>query len=327
MNRGKVSGFIIWVLAVLTGPVVCLAQTDYPRKPVEIVIPYAAGGATDLLVRIFVEKMRDSLGQPLIVTPKPGAATATGTTYVANAKPDGYVLLVQTNGLVNRPCYDPSIPFRYTQFKPIGGTATWGNMISVRNELPVKNLKELIDYARKNPGTLSYSVSGIGSTYQLMVEYLKYKTQLTDKHLQCIPYPGDLPALQALLGNNVQVANTNDDSAKPYVDAKSIRPIVIFSKQRSALLPDVPTAPEEGYPDLHVYPYYMWLAPAKTPDAVIQKLEDALQRAHRDKEVLDKLRKAYLPTNFMSSNEIKVRMDEEHNYWTKLIKEANLGAK
>jgi len=316
-------GFVFVFMII---PSLCWTK-DYPNKPIEFVNPYAPGGANDLCIRIIGEKMADFLGQPIVVVNKVGGAAAVGSIYVANSKPDGYTLLGNTGGFVTRPLYDPRVPYRYTQFRPIGIPAKHENVLCVNKNLPTKNIAELITYAKGNPGALSYSIAGKGGVTYLAMEYLKYKTHLTDIHLQCVPYQGDAPALLAILGNHVQVSVTNIAFALQYIKSNSIQPIAILSKKRDPLLPEIPTSFEQGFQDVVASSYFLWLAPVGTPDEIIKKLENTVEKALQDKGVQEKLLKIDITAGFMNSKETKAFLDNEIKMWEKIIKEANLATK
>jgi tripartite-type tricarboxylate transporter receptor subunit TctC len=322
----------IWIILVGFGfifmitPSLCWTK-DYPNKPIEFVCPNAPGGTIDLSARIIGEKMGEFLGQPIVVVSKVGGAGAVGTSYVANSRPDGYTILGTTAGFVTRPLFDPRLPYRYTQFKPIGILARHENVLCVSKNLPIKNVAELITYAKGNPGTLSYSISGKGGVTYLSMEYLKYKNGLTDLHLQCVPHQGDSPALLAILGNHVQVSATNISLALQYIKSNSIRPIAILSRKRDPVLPETLTSVEQGFQDVVASSYYVWLAPVETPDEIIKKLESAMEKALQDKGVQEKLLKIETTAGFMNSKETQTFLDNEKKMWERIIKEANLISK
>jgi len=322
----------IWIILVGFGFIFMIAPSlcwtkDYPNKPIEFVNPYAPGGSVDLSGRIIGEKMAEFLGQPIVIVSKAGGAGAVGTNYVANSKPDGYTILGITAGFVTRPLFDPRIPYRYTQFRSIGIPAKHENVLCVSKNLPIKNIADLITYAKGNPGTLSYSISGKGGVTYLAMEYLKYKNNLTDVHLQCVPHQGDSPALLAILGNHVQVSATNIVLALQYIKSNSIRPIAILSKKRDPILQEVPTSVEQGFQDVVASSYYVWLTPVGTPDEIIKKLESAMEKALQDKGVQEKLLKIEITAGFMNSKETQTFLDNENKMWERIIKEANLISK
>jgi tripartite-type tricarboxylate transporter receptor subunit TctC len=314
-------GFVLMIT-----PSLCWTK-EYPNKPIEVVNPYAPGGHNDLTIRIIGEKMAELLGQPIVVVNKVGGAAAAGSVYVASSRPDGYTILANTGGFLTRPLYDPRVPYRYTQFRPIGIPAKHENVLCVNKNLPIKNIAELIAYAKDNPGTLSYSIAGKGGMTYLAMEYLKYKTHLTDIHLQCIPHQGDAPALLAILGNHVQVSVTNIALALQYIKSNSIRPIAILSKKRDPLLPLIPTSLEQGFQEVVASMYFIWLVPVETPAEIVKKLENTMENALQDKGVQEKLFKIDIKAEFMNANETQIFLDSEQKRWEGIIKKANLTAK
>jgi tripartite-type tricarboxylate transporter receptor subunit TctC len=316
-------------LAVALTTSIGWGKDDYPDKPIEIVIPYAAGGSADFILRIVAEKLKDHLGQPIIVSCKPGGAGAVGTSFVANSRPDGYTLLMHSCGIVTRPLFDPSSPYRYTQFTPVAMFELHGHLIAVRNEFPAKTLKELVDYAKKNPGTVSAGGSGIGGVNPLAVELLKLNTQMTDKELQWVPHQGDVEPLVALMGNHIQVSVTTLPPCKTYVSNKQIRPLATLATKRDSLFPAVPTAIEQGFPDVEAMCSNGLFAPAKTPEPIIRTLETAMEKALADKTVQENLAKIDFeaPSPFLGSKAIRAMQDQDAKKWGDVIKRANLGVK
>jgi tripartite-type tricarboxylate transporter receptor subunit TctC len=303
----------------------CLTKDDYPKKPIEVVVPYAAGGAADLIIRIVGEKMAEYLGQPIIVLNKPGGAAAVGTSFVAKSKPDGYSLLVSTPGTVLRPLVDPTVPYRASEFRPIGIFTKTNYIIVVNKDLQVKNLAELVDYAKKNPGTLSYGFSGVGGASNLAMELLKQNSHMTDVHMQGVPSEGDMPAVLALIGNHVQACVVIVPSTIPHINSNAIRALAILSEKRDPFLPKVLTTVEQGFSEVVSFSYFSLLAPVKTPDYIVNRLEIVMEKALNDKGVQERLMKLYLPISYMNSRVTQEFMDGEAKKWPEVIKKANLG--
>lgn len=326
METKKVCIVVIGFLFAISSTV-GWAKDDYPTKPIEVIIPYPPGGPVDLVARIVGEKMTEYLGQPIVVVSKAGGAGAVGTSFVAKSKPDGYTFLATSCGIVTRPLFDPTVPYRINEFVPIGIFQKFNHIILVTNNLPVRTLAELVDYAKKNPKTLSYGISGIGGTTYLAVELLKLKTQMTDIQLQCVPYAGDNPALVALIGNHVQVSATTVSPSLPHIKDKAIRPLAILNDKREPLLPEVPTTVEQGFPEVLAACYHCLLAPAKTPQLIIKKLESAMEKALQDKAVKEQLGKIEFPADFVNSVDTQAFMDSDGKKWAEVIKKANLGTK
>jgi len=325
----KKMGLTLILFACIMGVPLSWGQDDYPTKPIEIVIPYAAGGSGDFILRIVGEKMSEVLGQRIVVVCKPGGAGAVGTSYVAKAKPDGYTLLQTSCGVVTRPLFDPSAPYRISELNPIGIVELHGHLMAVNASFPVKSVRELVDYAKKNPGTVSAGGSGIGGVNYLAMELLKLNQQMTDKHIQWVPHGGDVEPLVALIGNHIQVSVTTSPPCKSYISSKQIRPLAVLATSRDPLFPDVPTAIEQGFPEVEAMCYNALFAPAKTPEPIIKKVESALQKALADKGVQEKLWKSDFeaPSPFIGSQATRAMQAGEAKKWGDLIKKANLGVK
>jgi tripartite-type tricarboxylate transporter receptor subunit TctC len=325
----KKRSIIIITFILLLVASVCGAKDEYPNKPIEVVIPYAAGGSADFILRIVGEKLGEILGQPIVVVCKPGGAGAVGTSFVAKSKPDGYTLLMHSCGIVARPLFDPSAPYRVSEFNPIAMFELHGHLMAVNNASPIKNIKELVDYAKKNPGAISSGGSGIGGVNYLALELLKLNTQMTDKIIQWVPYGGDVEPLVALIGNHIQVSVTTSPPCKTYVSSKQIRPLAVLATKRDPLFPDVPTAIEQGFPDVEADCYNALLAPVKTPEPIIKIMESAMEKALADKGVQEKLAKIDFeaPSPFIGSKAIRAMQDQEGKKWADVIQRANLGVK
>lgn len=210
----KMYAIFIGLALIITGSQ-CWGGEVFPSKPIELIIAYPPGGPTDLAARIVAEKMREYLGHPVITLNNGGGQGSAAATQVANAKPDGYTLLATTAGMTTYTLYTPSLPYRHTQLRAFGSPASFTQVVSVHKDLPIRNLAELVDYAKKNPGTLSCAVIGKGRNYFAM-EFLKIKNQLTDQHLQVIPYQGDRPANGSMVSLNptssIRICNVLRDS-------------------------------------------------------------------------------------------------------------------
>jgi len=271
---------LVFVLIVSSG----WAQDNYPNRPIQLIVPYAPGGTLDPITRLVAERLREHLGQPAIVVNKPGAGSALGASYVATSKPDGYTLLVTTSVFANLPLLNPNVSYKLSDFCGIGTLTKYGWVLFVHKDLPVKTLPELVDYIKKNPKTLSYSSTGAFGAANLLFELLNIilKVNLNIEH---VPYTGLGPALTAVLGNHSQASILPISSVvRKHIESKEIRPLTIFSPQRSRFLPDVPTSAEQGFPEMIQESYIYFMGPARIPAPVIMKLEGALKKIAEEKE-------------------------------------------
>lgn len=193
---------VLVALAAASFPLCAIGADEFPSKPVTVICPFPPGGPIDLSARVVAEKMGEYLEQPVIVQNKPGGGTSVGTGFVAAAKPDGYTLLMSPATLVFLPLITPGLPYKVSDFTPVGQIVSFNFLLLVNKSLPVKNVQELVGYAKKNPGKLSFGGSTFGSTQHVIGELLKQSAQVD---LQFIPFGGENPAVTALLGNHIQV--------------------------------------------------------------------------------------------------------------------------
>ncbi len=304
------------------------AQEEFPNKPIQLVVPFAPGGSLDLSARILAEKLRESLGQPVLVLNKPGGGNAIGATFVATSKPDGYNLYVSSGaafGFLH--VLNPDFTYGLKDFAPIAGIGSFPSVVVVHKDVPAKTLPELVAYIQKNPGRLSYCSTGFGGLNHLEFEMLKMsiKGKLDVQHL---PFQGVAPALTALLGNQVQACNLPYSSLVKKHDGKDLRILAVMKQKRLPFLPDTPTTGEQGFPEMDANNYFMnYSAPAKTPVAVLAKLEAAFEKALQDKEAQRKLEQLDIQPGFMNSRDLQRWLESQVVRWEQVIKKANIIAK
>ncbi len=246
------------------------AQT-YPNKPIRIVVPFPAGGTTDVLARAAAQKMSETLGQPAVVDNRPGAGGNIGAELVAKSPPDGYTLLMGTVGThaINPSLY-PKMPYDHVRdFAPVILVAGVPNVLVVNPALPVNSVQELIAYAKANPGKLNFASSGNGTSIHLSGELFKTMAGVQIAH---IPYKGSAPALQDLVGGQVQLMFDNLPSSLALIKAGKLKALAVTSKERAAALPDVPTMAESGLPGFEASSWFGLLVPAGTPQPIVLKL-------------------------------------------------------
>jgi tripartite-type tricarboxylate transporter receptor subunit TctC len=243
---------------------------DYPVKPIRIILPFAPGGAVDLISRVLGEKMNKAWGQPVVVDGKPGAGGIIAATAVAKSPGDGYTLLMTTANLTINPSLHKDLPYDTQQdLVPVVRMFDVPNVIVVRSDLPIHNLGELIALAKSKPGKLNYSSPGIGTFPHLAFELFKKQTEIDIAH---IPYKGAAPALMAVLAKDVDMVSTNISDVMPYIASGNMRPLAVTSASRSTVLPDVPTIAEAGVSGFEAVGWMGLLAPAGTPKPIIEKL-------------------------------------------------------
>src|SRR5215470_11173089 len=250
------------------------ALAAYPERPVTIVVPFAPGGANDVVVRIIQQPLSEALGQPVVVENRGGAGGNIGFGFVARARPDGYTLLLAPNSFaVNVSLYDkaPYDPFK--DFEPVAEISFFPVMFAVRPDLGVSTLKELIARAKASPGTLNYSTPGQGTLPHLATELLKLRTGIDMVH---IPYAGAAPAAHALIGRVVDVGTMSITAAMPHLEAGTLRGLAVTGAQRWPDLPDIPTVEETGVPSSVSETWQGVLVPAGTPADAVDRLAKVL---------------------------------------------------
>ncbi len=280
---------IVALTAVVAGLALpASAQTPYPSRPVRIVVPFPAGGTTDILARALAQNLSERLGQSFVVDNRPGAGGNIGAELVAKSPPDGYTLLMGTVGThaINASLYK-SMPFDHVKdFAPVVLVAGVPNVLEVNPALPVHSVAELIAYGKANPGKLNFASSGSGTSIHLSGELFKVMTGVSMQH---VPYKGSAPALQDLVGGQVQLMFDNLPSSLAMIKAGKLRPLAVTSTTRAAALPDVPTVAEAGVPGFEASSWFGLLAPAGTPPDVVAKLNAAANAWLASPDARDKL--------------------------------------
>lgn len=279
-----------WALAVLAlcaSASTAMAQASFPTKPVTLVVTYPPGGGADAMARLIAPKMGEALGQAVIIENKPGAGGQIGASAVAKAAPDGYTLMLDASSFAANPALYPKLPYDSLKaFKPIGVVALFPNVVLVNANFPAKNVSELIATARKAKDAVSYASSGNGSAQHLAGALFESAAKVDMVH---IPYKGGGPALNDVIGGQVPLFFGNLASTLQHVQAGKLRALAVTSAKRANALPDVPTLAEAGVPGSEIYEWNAIFAPAGTPDAVVDKLSDALIKAMDHPEVKARL--------------------------------------
>jgi tripartite-type tricarboxylate transporter receptor subunit TctC len=264
-------------------PAVTDAQSTaatYPDHPIRIVVPYPPGGSTDPVARMLAASIQPRLGQPIIVDNKPGAAGAIGTEAVARAAPDGYTILLHTSVIATDPTFKKNAAYDVKRdLAPIMLAVTGPYLVVVHPSLPVKNIGELIAYAKANPGKLFYGSAGQGSSGHLIGELFKQAAGIEMTH---VPYKGGGPSITGLMGNEVQLLFDTIGGSRSLAESGKLRALAVTSPARSPAMPTVPTVAESGLKDFSAVYWLGIFAPAKTPQPIIDKLYGALKTALDD---------------------------------------------
>jgi tripartite-type tricarboxylate transporter receptor subunit TctC len=292
------------------------AAQDYPAKPIRLISPYAPGGSTGVVARILAKKFQDQTGVAMVVENRPGAASNIGSEHVARAAPDGYTVLMGTSSLAINPSLYRSMGFEpMKDLAPVVGLILAPNVLAVDASLPVRSVRELIDYARANPGKLNYGSSGNGATNHMAMELLK---SMAGVYITHIPYKGGGDALTALLGQQIQVMFNPAASLQSHHNTGRIRMLAVTSAQpvEGLALPTV----AETLPGFESSVWFGLFVPAGTPPAAVQKLNVEMNRALADKEVLDVLRTAGMVPTGGTAERLKTVLQQDTVRWAPVVK-------
>jgi len=303
------------------------AFAAWPERPVSIVVPYPAGGSTDIVGRIAGEGLRAGLGKPVLVENKPGAGGLIGARYVAKAAPDGYTLLLGTIGTHSiMPHLVKDLP--YDPVKDFAGIVLLGripNVLVIHPSLPVKDVNEFIAYVRKNPGKLNVAINNGGSSIQLAAEFfrLRTRTEFTE-----VAYQGSSQALNDLLGGTVDAMFDNLPSSLPFIRAGKLRALAVTSAERSPVIPELPTIAEAAktpeLADFNVASWFGLFAPARTPAPILDELNLQFNKALKNPATIDQLLKLGVSPGGGTAVELAGFVDSELRKWGDLIKQAGI---
>ncbi|MFL6570313.1 MAG: Bug family tripartite tricarboxylate transporter substrate binding protein, partial [Burkholderiales bacterium] len=297
------------------------AQDSYPSKPIRIVIGYSAGGGNDIIVRVMTNELSKGLGQPVIVENKPGAQGIIGAELVAKAAPDGYTILMGPSGpmTINPATYSKLSYSPQRDFAPISMIASFPLIVTVNPALNIRSIKELVDYAKANPGKANYASSA--GIFQIATELFK---QRTGTPFEMISYKGSGESVQAVIAGQVTVTFVDPPPAAGPIKAGSVRALAVTSAKRHPSWPDLPTMAEAGVPDVEVPVWTAFFAPAKTPPAIVARLQKEVARTVQTAEVRERFAAMGLEPVGGSSEDLGRQLDRDIAKWTAVAKAANI---
>jgi tripartite-type tricarboxylate transporter receptor subunit TctC len=300
-----------------------LAQ-NFPSKPIRVVIPFVAGGSSDIVGRAVASKFQEILGQPGVVENRPGANGSIAAEFVAKAEPDGYTILVGSIGVfsINAALFK-DLRYQPRDFAPIALAVTTPNVLVTRPDLAPASMKELVEFAKKNPGRLSYCSSGTGSSDHLTGELLKQSAGIFAVH---VPYRGGAACQTDLMGSQVDISFQNLGAVTNYIRAGRMKALAVTAKSRNAQVPNVPTTAEAGFAELVVTSWQAVAAPAKTPREVVAKLNDAAVRALRSPDIRERMNQIGFDVVASTPEEFGKFMQEEVDRWTKVVQRGGIKA-
>ncbi len=312
---------MLWLASALLWPALAVAQ-EFPQHPIRLIVPFPAGGPNDIIARVVGQRMSELLGQPVLIDNRGGQGGVLGTDAVAKARPDGYTIGISSAGaLAISPGMQNVAYDMLKDLQPIALVATVPEMLVVATNVPAGTMSELVALAKAQPGKLNFASSGPGSLPHLAGELLKLSAGIDIVH---VPYRGAAPAVNDLLGQQVQMVFLDLPVILPQIRAGSLRPIAVGSLDRAPTAPEVPTTAELGMPDLRIENWYGIVAPAGTPAAVVATLNKAVVEAMRDPAVKEKL--AGQGTTLIGGPPEHFRdfIDAEITKWAKVIKDAGV---
>jgi tripartite-type tricarboxylate transporter receptor subunit TctC len=295
---------------------------SWPERSIQWVIPYPAGGGSDVIARVTATTLEKLLGKTLVMENKPGAGTIIGAGFIQNAKPDGYVIGTADSGtLAFNPWLYSKLPYDPAKFTYIGGLARFPLMLAVNQSSPYKTVQDLLAAARKTPGKLTASSAGSGSPHHLALEMFKQRAGVDIVH---VPYKGAAPAIQDLLGGQVSAGFVDSAAALSNIKAGKLRVLAVATPKRLALLPDVPTMAEAGVKDFNAYAWQGLVGPAGLPGDVVNKLNADLKTALESADVQEKIKGMGVEPMPMSAAAFKEYADQQRKEWGVVIKTAGI---
>ena len=314
-----------WTALLFSSLALGAAAQAYPNKPIRWIVPYTPGGITDSVTRLVLQKLQDSLGQPIVVENKPGANSIVGADLAAKSAPDGYtVLTVIAAHAANATLYAGKLPFDPVKsFTPVSLAAIAPLIITVNNNFPAKDVKELIAYARANPNKVSFGSSGVGSATHLTFELFKQTAGIEMVH---IPYKGTAPALAAELAGDIQVLGDVPSSLMPHVRAGKIRALAMFSSKRVTGAPEVPTIVEAGGPAIEGSTWVLFLMPAGAPREAVQRVSTEVAKILQTPEIRARFEQLGIEAVGNSPEEASRFLQDEIAKWAKVITTAGVKA-
>jgi tripartite-type tricarboxylate transporter receptor subunit TctC len=312
---------LVLSLGIAVAPSMLRAQDAWPVRPITFLVPYGAGGYTDLMARLTARYVEKALGKPVIVDTRVGAGGIVGTQAVANAPPDGYMFCVCSIGAISIAPFDQNQKVGYDPVRdlaPVGVVSSIAQVVIVKKDLPVKTLAEFVSYAKANPGKLNYGSSGAGGLTHYSVELFQARTGIQAVH---IPFKGGAPSTAAVIAGEVDFSFANMTDGLPQVQAGSVRGLAVTSHKRSSYLPDLPTVHEAIIPDFVVETWNGIMTPSKTPEPIIRRLSEILIKMADDSEVKEAMRKAGADTVKTTPDEYRAQIQQEIAQWKPLIEE------
>jgi len=313
-----------FLAALLFVPLSAFSQT-WPNKPIRWIVPYTGGGITDVVTRVVTQKMQAPLGQSIVVDNRPGANSILGSDLAAKAAPDGYTMVTVIAGYAaNVTLYQGKLPFDPRKdLVPVSLAGIAPLILTANNNLPAKDVKELIAHAKANPGKLNFGSSGIGAAAHLTTELLKQTVGIDMVH---VPYKGTAPALAALMANDIQILVDVPSTLMPHVRGGKIKALAMFSKERIQGAQEVPTMAQAGGPALESSTWVLFMAPGGTPKPIIERLASETQKAINESDIKERFSQIGIVPIGNSPAQAAKFLEEEIAKWAQVINTAGVKA-
>ena len=325
VNKNNFLSIVVGLMAISFCSA-AVSQVNYPVRPIKLIVGYAPGGTTDIIARIFAERLTVSMGQPVYVENIPGAGGNLGAAAVARAAPDGYTLQLGTMGnMTINPSVYKNMPIDTLKaFQPISNIATVPNIVVVNPSVPVKNIKEFVDWAKARPGQVFFASSGNGNAPHMTGELFNLAAGLEMVH---VPYKGSGPALVDLMaGQGVQVMFDNIPSAINFVRGGKLKALAVTGANRVATEPNLPTIKESGYPDFVVETWFGLFAPAGTPRPIVDKLNAEIFAALKNPDIQNRLKDLGTQPSWTSPEDYQKLLESDYKKWADVAKKAKIEA-
>ena len=318
-----------WLRAGLAGMLACcaaaaMARADaaYPDKPIRLIVPFSPGGGADSLARPLAEKLGQRLGQPVVIENKSGAGSHIGTALVANAAPDGYTLLINTDGIALAPLLYRKLNYDFQRdLAPVSYVAKSPLVFASNKAVAADNLQDFIALARKQPGTLNFANPGLGTPHHLAFELFAREAGVD---LGQAVYRGGGPSLVDVLGGHVQVGMFTLGAVRGNIETGDLKPLAVMTGQRTSLAPEIPTMVESGLPDAHLDLGFVMLAPAKTPQAIMDRLHDEIAAVVRDPAFVATLNQQGYEPYSTTPRQTAEAFEAEYRRWKPILQGLNI---
>jgi tripartite-type tricarboxylate transporter receptor subunit TctC len=321
-DRVAISRLCVFVLLVLGVAQPCTAAAVYPARPVRLIVPFGAGGSTDVIARVFAAKLSEVLGQTVVVDNRAGAAGLIGTESAAKAPPDGYTLFVYGINQAISPALHKKLPYDPVRsFAPISLYGKLPNILVVHPSVPVKSVKEFIAYAKASPGGMRYVSSGIGASPHLTMELFKTRNEIDLIH---VPYKNMGQGILDLVGGHLQAMFANLPQQIPHIRAGRVRPLAVTSAKRAEQVPEVPTVMESGLPDFEVTVWQGVAVPAATPETIVTRLHGVMMKTLAAPDLRQRLAEQGVLASPTTREEFAAYIKSETARWAKVVKDSGV---